>query len=135
MTSAMLLIAPVVLPFLAAALALVLRKHVALTRAVGLAAYSALAILSVLLFVRTGGGQTVPMTVFGDWPRGISVSFSATMPSAALLVVTALITLAAGIYAINDIGWRRRRNGFDALMLAMVGAVNGAFLTDDLFYL
>ncbi len=135
MTSAMLLIAPVVLPFVAAALALVLRKNVAVTRAIGLVAYGLLAILSVLLFVRTGGGQSVPTMMFGNWPRGMGVSFAAAMPGAALVVVNALIALAAGIYAIKDIGWRRRRNGFDALMLAMVGAVNGAFLTTDLFNL
>ncbi|MBU0554872.1 MAG: Na+/H+ antiporter subunit D [Alphaproteobacteria bacterium] len=135
MTETVLLTAPVILPFVAAALVLILRARLAVTRAIGLIANGALLVASLLLFFYANGGHLVPLAVFGGWPQGISISFSATMPGLMLVVVTALLALAASIYALVDVGPRRRRAGYDALMLAMTGAVNGAFLTDDLFNL
>jgi len=135
MTDALLLISPIILPFVTAALVLILRVHINVTRVIALVSTGALAILSVLLFVRASGGHRIPMMVFGGWPQGLSISFSATMPGLLLVVVTALIALSAAIYSLVDIGPRRRRAGYDALMLAMIGAVNGGFLTDDLFNL
>ncbi|MCW2410930.1 MULTISPECIES: complex I subunit 5 family protein [unclassified Sphingobium] len=135
MTDALLLPAPVILPFIGAALVLILRARIALTRAIGLITNGLLLVVSLLLFVQANGGNLVPLTVFGGWPHGISISFSATMPGLVLVVVTALIAFASAIYALVDVGPRRRRAGYDALMLAMTGAVNGAFLTRDLFNL
>jgi multicomponent Na+:H+ antiporter subunit D len=135
MSDTLLLAAPVILPFIGAALALVLRARIHFTRAIGLIAHVALLIASLALFSRANAGHLVPQTVFGGWPRGIGISFSATMPGLILVVVSALVGLAAVIYSSVDIGPRRRRAGYDALMLALIGAVNGAFLTDDLFNL
>jgi len=135
MSDAVLLVLPVLLPLAGAVLALLLRTRPALATASGLGTAVLLALASLLLFLRATGGGAVPVTVFGGWPRGFGIGFSAALPGVLLVLVTALVTLAASIYAIDDIGPRRRRAGYDALMLAMVAAVNGAFLTDDLFNL
>jgi multicomponent Na+:H+ antiporter subunit D len=135
MTDAQLLIAPVLLPFVAAIVALFVRERAALVRAVSVAASLALVVVSVLLMLQTEGGARLPATTFGGWPGGFGISFTAAMPGVALVMVTAVIALSATLYGLSDIGARRRRAGYDALMLALVGAVNGAFLTHDLFNL
>jgi multicomponent Na+:H+ antiporter subunit D len=135
MSDALLVITPVAVPFVGAVLALLLRERVAAARGVGMVALVTLAVLSLALFRRTAGGARLVGSVFGGWPQPFGIGFSASLPGAALVLVTALVALACAIYALSDIGPRRRRAGYDALMLAMIGAVNGAFLTDDLFNL
>lgn len=135
MDEALLLASPVLLPFIGAALALLVRGQPAAARAIGLLTALLLALVSLALFLRATDGGAVPISVFGGWPRGFGISLSATLPGVALVLATALVTLAAAIYALADVGLRRRRSAYDALMLAMIGAVNGAFLTDDLFNL
>jgi multicomponent Na+:H+ antiporter subunit D len=135
MSDGWLLIAPVLVPFFGAAFALLLRGRPVAAGAIGLTAGILLAAASVALFLRAVDGGRVPAIIFGGWPHGFGIAFSASLPGALLVLVTALVMLAATIYALADIGPRRRRAGYDALMLAMVGAVNGAFLTGDLFNL
>ncbi|MDG2520703.1 proton-conducting transporter membrane subunit [Caulobacter segnis] len=135
MSDTLLLIAPLMIPFLGAASALLLRSRPAAATAIGLIAAALTAAVSTALLLRIFQSGPPAMSVFGGWPHGFGVSFSATLPGAALVFITGLVALAAAIYALGDIGPRRRRAGYDALMLAMIGAVNGAFLTEDLFNL
>jgi len=132
---ALLVFAPVAVPFIGAVIALLLRERPAAARSVGLLAAGTLALLSLALLWRTAGGERLVGSVFGGWPKPFGIGFSAALPGAALVLVTSLVALASAIYALGDIGPRRRRAGYDALVLAMLGAVNGAFLTDDLFNL
>jgi multicomponent Na+:H+ antiporter subunit D len=133
--SELLVIAPVAVPFVGAVMALLLRERPRAAGGVGLVTAAALALSSIVLFARTAGGERLVGSVFGGWPKAFGIGFVAALPGAALVPVTALVALACAIYALSDIGLRRRRAGYDALVLAMIGAVNGAFLTDDLFNL
>lgn len=135
MSDALILVAPVALPLLAAAVAILLRTRPAASEAFALSVFAVVLALSVALLARAVDGGALAMTVFGGWPNGFGVSFAARLPGAVLIVVTMLIALAVAIYGHASIGARRRRAGHDALMLALVGAVNGAFLTNDLFNL
>jgi len=135
MNDALLLLAPVGLPLGGAALAMLLRGRPAIVERfagliVALTALAAFALLSRALDPRP-----LAVAVFGGWPQGIGVGFAARLPGAVLVAVVALIAVAASIFARADIGPRRRRAGYDALMLALVGSVNGALLTTDLFNL
>jgi len=134
MAEALLLVAPTLLPFLGAALALLLRSRPAAARLASLATIILLALVSAILFI-VSLSDAPPPIVFGGWPDGFGISLSATWPGVALVMVTGVIGLAAALYGLDDIGPRRRGAGYDALMLALIGAVNGAFLTDDLFNL
>ncbi len=87
------------------------------------------------LLIRAVDGGVLATTIFGGWPDAIGVGFAARLPGAALIVVASLIALAGSIYGLAEIGPRRRSAGFDALSLALLAAVNGAFLTTDLFNL
>jgi multicomponent Na+:H+ antiporter subunit D len=131
----LLVMAPVAVPFIGAVIALLLRGRPAAARVTGFVTVILLTLLTIALFVRTAGGERLVGSVFGGWPQPFGIGFAAALPGAALVLVTALVALASAIYALRDIGTRRRRAGYDAQMLALIGAVNGAFLTDDLFNL
>jgi len=135
MGNAWLLMAPVMGPLLAAGFAILLRRRPLASEAVLIGGLAATMLASLALLVRATDGGMLAVTVFGGWPQGFGVSFAARMPGVPLVVVTTLIGLAAAIYAHAVIGGRRRYAGHDVLMLAMIGAVNGAFLTGDLFNL
>lgn len=135
MTDALMLIAPVGLPLFGAAIALLLQRRPSLVERWAGLVVAVTALASIALFVRSIDGTPPALAVFGDWPRGIGVGFAARLPGTLLILVIVLVAVAASIYARADIGRRRRAAGYDALMLALVGAVNGALLTTDLFNL
>ena len=89
---------------------------------------------AVLLLARVARGATVSMD-FGGWGAPFGVTFVADRLSAALCTVAGVVALAVAVFARADIRARRRRAGFDPLFLGMLAAVNGAFLTGDIFNL
>ena len=125
---------PVVIPLGAAALTLLLRRWPALQRGVMEVAVAAMLVAAALLLARTGSGEAIVMK-FGGWERPFSVTFVADVLSAALCTAAGIVALAVAIFARADVRARRRRAGFDPLFLGMLAAVNGAFLTGDLFNL
>lgn len=135
MGDAWLLVMPVIGPLLASGIAIFLRRSSRLSEAWLISSLALTLGGSTALLLRATDGGTLAATVFGGWPSGFGVSFAARMPGPALVVVTSLIGLAAAIYSHSAIGQRRRYAGHDVLLLAMIGAVNGAFLTGDLFNL
>ena len=125
---------PVVVPLGAAALTVLFRRRPALQRGVMEAGVVTMLAAAALLLARVGGGETLVMR-FGGWARPFAVTFVADVLSATLCVAAGVVALAAAIYARADVRARRRRAGFDPLFLGMLAAVNGAFLTGDLFNL
>ena len=125
---------PVAIPLGAAAVAMLLRRRPTLTRGVLEAAVVLMLAAATMLLMRVARGETVGLK-FGGWGAPFGVTFVADRLSAALCTVTGIVALAVAIFARADIRARRRRAGFDPLFLAMLAAVNGAFLTGDLFNL
>jgi len=125
---------PVVIPLSAAALTLLLRRWPALQRGVMEIAVVAMLVAAALLLVRTRSGGAIVMK-FGGWERPYSVTFVADVLSAALCTTAGIVALAVAVFARADVRARRRRAGFDPMFLGMLAAVNGAFLTGDLFNL
>ena len=134
-TDALLLVAPVAWPLLWAAIAMLVRTRPRAAAVAGAIGVAGMAAAAVLLFVRATGGGALPLTVFGGWPRAFAVSFDGRLPGVLLVLVSAVVAVAGTLFAFADIGARRRRAGYDALMLALFAGVNGAFLTGDLFNL
>jgi len=128
------LIFPVIAPLLGAGLAAILRNRPLAQRTVMEISVIVMALASLLLFLRVRGGYELIMA-FGGWVRPIAISFRADALGGTLSLVTGLIGIAGMIYARADVAARRRRAGFDSLFLALLAAVNGAFLTGDLFNL
>lgn len=125
---------PVAIPLAAAALTGLLRGRPALQRGIMESAVALMLGAAVLLLSRVARGP-VEVLDFGGWGAPFGVTFVADGLSAALCVVAGIVALAVAVFARADIRARRRRAGFDPLFLAMLAAVNGAFLTGDVFNL
>ena len=125
---------PVAIPLAAAGLTLLFRRWPTLQRTVMEVAVALMLAASVLLLQRVARGAPIVMK-FGGWGAPFGVTFVADGLSAALCTVAGTVALAVAVFARADIRARRRRAGFDALFLAMLAAVNGAFLTGDIFNL
>lgn len=134
MSDAAILVAPVAIPLVFAALATLLRHRPAAARAAGGAGIALMTLASLMLLLRATAGP-VAVTVFGGWQKAFAVSFVGDVLAAVLSLTTGVIATAAAFYGVADLRRRRRCAGYDAMMLAMLAAVNGAFLTGDLFNL
>lgn len=132
--NAWLLFLPIGLPLAGAALTAMLRNHRHMSRHVMEWAILLMAASSLLLFLAVRQDGDIVMRL-GGWARPFAISLVGDSFGATLSLVTGLIGLAGAIYARADIGARRRHAGFDPLFLALFAAVNGAFLTGDLFNL
>ena len=119
---------------MAAALTLLLRRWPAWQRGAMEIAVAVTLLASTILLAQVSTGQALVMR-FGGWERPFAVTFVADPLSAALCTTSGVVALAVAIFARADIRARRRRAGFDPLFLGMLVAVNGAFLTGDLFNL
>jgi multicomponent Na+:H+ antiporter subunit D len=125
---------PVVTPLGAAALTVLLRHRPALQRGIMEAAVGlTLAGAAVLVCAVERAGPVV--MAFGGWSPPFGISFVADLLGAILCTAAGLVALAVAIFARADVRARRRRAGFDPLFLGMLAAVNGAFLTGDIFNL
>ena len=125
---------PVVIPLAASALTLLLRRWPVVQRTVMEVAVAMTLAAAAFLLAQVRTGDALVMR-FGGWERPFAVTFVADTLSAALCTTSSIIALAVAIFARADVRARRRRAGFDVLFLGMLAAVNGAFLTGDLFNL
>ena len=125
---------PVAIPLAAAALTVLLRHRPRLQRGVMEASVALMLAADVLLLARVARGPAIVLD-FGGWGAPFGVTFVADGLGAALCTVAGIVALAVAVFARADIRGRRRRAGFDPLFLAMLAAVNGAFLTGDIFNL
>jgi len=131
-----LIIAPVALPLLAGAVALLLDRadgHAsARVRALGLAATFAGVVQAVVLLAHADTGA-VETYLLGNWPAPFGIVFVLDRLSAMMVALTSVIALAALLWAVA--GEDRTGAHFHALFQFQLAGLNGAFLTGDLFNL
>lgn len=123
---------PVLVPLLGAAITVMLAPIPRVRRTVMEVSVALMFLASLNLLWRVAGGEVFVMA-FGGWTPPFGVSLVGDRLSAAASMVTAMVAGAVAIYSRADIRKRRRRAGFDPMFLAMLVAVNGAFLTGDVF--
>jgi len=124
---------PVLIPLLAGTLVLLLeRRGIAAQRVAAWISMGALLVAAVLLLRAADQG---PLLVYllGDWPARLGIALMVDRVNALLVLTTALLAIAALLYACA--GWDRRAPHFHALFLLQLAGLNGAFLTGDLFNL
>lgn len=127
------IIVPVVLPLLTGALMVLLeRRHAALAAWVSLGAVIALLGVDLALLGQAAGGS-VQSYLLGNWRAPFGIALALDRLSALMLILTALVGLAALLYARG--GAERRGRHFHALFQFQLMGLNGAFLTADLFNL
>jgi multicomponent K+:H+ antiporter subunit D len=132
------IIVPIVLPLLAGATVLLLeRRAPRLAVAVSVAATLALAGVALHLLDVAAGGK-VSAYLLGNWKAPFGIALALDRLSALMVAVTALIAVAALIYACGRTPHGRhdeRGAHFHALFQFQLMGLNGAFLTADLFNL
>lgn len=129
-----LLALPIILPFLTAILAFLLRNSGAMARWVSIAGCAALLAASILLMTAVWEHGVVAAQM-GNWPAPFGITLVADLLSAVMVVITAIIGLAVAIYALADIDRHRESLGYHALFHILLAGVCGAFVTGDLFNL
>jgi multicomponent K+:H+ antiporter subunit D len=128
-----LVVAPVVLPLAAGALcALTGARWARMTTLVSVAATLAFLIMAALL-VRQAHAGTVQVYLLGNWPAPFGIALVLDRLAALMLLLTALVALVSGLYALG--GEARRGRHFHALFHFQLMGLAGAFLTADLFNL
>ncbi|KLR61068.1 multisubunit sodium/proton antiporter, MrpD subunit [Actinobacteria bacterium IMCC26207] len=129
-----LLVLPIVLPLLAAALAIIAYNHRTLQRIVAVGALIAVVADSVflLLAVERDGVQSVQM---GGWPAPLGITLVVDMFSALMLVISMVTVLSVLIYAIGQPGVDQDQPVFHPVYLVMTAGVALSFTTGDLFNL
>ncbi len=129
-----LLLWPILIPLLAAALTAVLWTNRRAQRWISLTAIVLMSAASLLLLAEVMGGRMLVMT-FGGWDPPFGISFTVDRLAAAMVAITGVLALAVGFFGLAEISGRQERAGYYPLLQGLLAAVNGAFLTGDIFNL
>ena len=125
---------PVLIPIATAALTACFWTQPGIQRRIGLVGLVLLLAASAnLLWTVLDSGIIAKQ--FGSWAAPFGISFVADPLSAALVMISGLLAIAVGIFAMASIGERQERAGFHPLFHGLIMGVNGAFLTGDIFNL
>lgn len=127
-----LLLFPVLIPFLFAAILLFFPKKVKAQRVITIIGLLiALASAVVLLWkVKTDGVQTITL---GSWAPPYGITMVSDMFSALLVTSSLLIALFVVWYSFTSLGQDREKTFYYSAILFMLTGVNGAFTTGDIF--
>ena len=128
-----LLIAPIAVPFLGAALCLIFWGKEPVHKFVALVATFILLIASIWILLRTSE-QGIQVTQVGDWPAPLGIVLVADLLSAIMVCVTGILGFSVALFSLPQIDTRRSTWGYYyPLFLVLLGGVSGAFLTGDFF--
>jgi multicomponent Na+:H+ antiporter subunit D len=129
-----LLVLPIVLPLLGAAVSVLVGRSRTAQRVISITVLSAgVAIAAALLVVVDRDGPI--STQAGGWPAPIGITLIADRFSAMMLTTATVMLLAVLVYAIGQPGAERNHVGFQSVYLILAAGVATAFLTGDLFNL
>lgn len=129
-----LVIAPIGLMILLGAVLMMVRHRLHLHGWIAIPGLAALVLLDGMLLWRVVHHGPFTMTA-GRWLPPFGISFTADLFGALMAFVSAVVALAAGIYALRDIDASGRRYGFFPFLMLLMAGVTGAFLTGDIFNL
>ncbi|MBX5157182.1 Na+/H+ antiporter subunit D [Rhizobium sp. NZLR8] len=116
------------------AVLLMLRNHPRLQAWLAISGLAMLALIDAALLAKVSAEGPLTM-VMGRWLPPFGIAFTVDLLGALMAFTAALVALAAGIYALADIGESGRRYGFFPLLMLLMAGVSGAFLTGDVFNL
>lgn len=125
---------PILLPIGAAGLCLLFRQMHLLQRSIALLVTATLIYVtfSLALQIVPGTGITVYL---GNWAPPFGINLVADHTSVLLISVAAVVGFAAMVFSLTDMNETHIARGFYPISLALLGGVNGAFLTGDMFNL
>ena len=130
----LLVVLPILLPLLSAALSVLFwRSHLA-QRFVGVVGTTLLLFFGVWLLIYTHTDQIMTMEMSG-WSAPFGIVLVADRFAALMIVMTGLMGLTVVLYSLATAGADYERFGYYPLMHLLHGGVAGAFLTGDIFNL
>lgn len=129
-----LLVLPIIIPFITAILSLLAWNYVPLQRILTLIGMGALLISGIVLLdtIHSEGIQAVQI---GNWQAPIGITIVADLFSAIMVTITGLMGLCVAIYSLSSIDHQREKFGYYPLMSILLMGVCGAFMTGDMFNL
>lgn len=130
----LLLVLPILLPLLTAAILLPAWRHRVLQKwisVIGMLIQLGVA-FALLLAVMDGGVAAVQM---GAWPAPFGITLAADLLAAIMVVLATLKGAAVAIYSLTSIDKGREAYGYHPLLHVLIMGVCGAFLTGDMFNL
>ena len=125
---------PVVLALLGAAVLLMLRHRRGLPLPAALLVLAAIVACEIALLIEVIAVGPVSMTM-GNWLPPFGISLTVDVFGAAFALAAAVVTLLVLLYAEIDRSEADEGDAFHALVLLLLAGVTGAFLTGDLFNL
>jgi multicomponent K+:H+ antiporter subunit D len=126
------IIAPIIIPAMAAALLLLLRRSPNLQRQVSFAATAFLFLASIRVFLLAIEGDVLSYRL-GDWPAPFGIVLVLDRLSATMVLLSGVLASAVLLHAIR--GWDEKGHHFHPLFQFQLMGINGAFLTGDVFNL
>ncbi|MGK7379417.1 Na+/H+ antiporter subunit D [Planococcus sp. 1R117A] len=129
-----LLLFPVLIPLLFAAILLFFPKNIRMQRSIAAlgAGLALIAVLFLIAKVKTDGIQAVTL---GSWDAPFGITMVSDLFSALLVLSATVITLFIIFYSFPTIGVEREQSFYYPAVLFLLTGVNGAFTTGDIFNL
>lgn len=129
-----LIILPILVPFLTAIIAFMLKRWLMAQRILGVVGAAGLFAVGLILLwsVNENGIQAENV---GSWQAPYGITFVADLFSSVMVAVAGLIGFAVALYSLANIDDNRIKFGYFPLLHIMLMGVCGAFLTGDIFNL
>jgi len=129
-----LVVLPILIPLITAAVLLILSPYQKLCRWLGIAGPLALLIAAICLcrVVMQEGILTVQM---GSWPAPYGITFVADFLSAVMVLITGIMGFVVAVYSLVNIDQKQESFFYYSLYQILLLGVCGCFLTGDIFNL
>lgn len=128
------IILPVALALVSAAILLIFRNSRGTQAGFAILAVLAILAVEIELFLRVLDAGPIAMTM-GNWLPPFGITFAVDVIGAGFTLGASIVTLVVLVFFQAEIVPREERYGFYPLVLLLLAGVSGAFLTGDLFNL
>jgi len=128
------LILPILIPFFAAILCLLLWKNIRLQRVFSVIGALSL-LLTALALLHSIWNVGIQSAQIGSWPAPFGITIVADLFSAIMVVMAGLVGSAVAVYSLAAMDKARESFGYYPLLNILLMGVCGAFLTGDIFNL
>lgn len=129
-----LLVYPIIVPLITAALAITTHKNSRVQRIFGLAGVTVQLVVAVILLWQIARHDFLVMNM-GGWEAPFGIVLVADYLSAIMIMISALLGFVIALYSMADIDEQRNKFGFYPFLHILLMGVNGTFLTGDIFNL
>ena len=129
-----LLVYPIVIPLVTAALAIVTQNKGRAQRIIGLIGVTVQLVVAAILFWQITRNGFLVLNM-GGWEAPFGIVLVADYLSAIMIMISALLGFIVALYSMADIDEQRNKFGFYPFLHLLLMGVNGTFLTGDIFNL